>query len=132
MIIRNKGKVLQQAGVFKPGLPAHAQNLIISDQLLAQRVVLHILHGKSLVNSMTGRCGSRLTEDHKYRLHADRAIGNVGRGCTDWHQEVVALVFFGGQAVIGDGIGPDRLHMFSSHFFEMGKVITNEEPMSSA
>jgi len=46
----------------------------------AQRFVRYILDGFILSDRQVGGEGAGLAERHEHRLHADRAVGNVGGG----------------------------------------------------
>jgi len=81
------------------------EDLAVLEELLAKWFVGELLQGLALLNGEGGGGGGRLAQNHEHRFHADGAVGDVGGGEADGHEEVFAFALAGDDGAVGDGVG---------------------------
>ena len=68
-------------------------------------MIVEVLDGDFVIDGEGGGGSGALAKDHEDGFHADGAVGDVGAGDGDGYEEVLALLFLGGDGAVGDVVG---------------------------
>ncbi len=88
--------------------------MLIGHEPFFQLVVINALNGDVFVDRKAGVSCRRLAQDHEDRLHADRAVGDVGGREADRHNEVFTLALLRNERLELDRIGCEIVHLYVS------------------
>ena len=86
----------------------------------------NVLDGRGAIDGEGGGGAGGLAEDHVDGFHAERGVGDVGRGEANRHEEVGALRFLRDEGVVADAVGADGAGDEMGAFFADAAVGVDE------